>query len=56
MGKFFSFLKMDKKNVQNRNVKILLTEKNLQDHIEKIWSEFKPEIFYLLLYFFLKKT
>jgi hypothetical protein len=34
---------MDKKNVQNRNIKTLLTEKKTPYDAEKLWSQIKRE-------------
>jgi len=39
--KFFENPKMDKKNVQNGNVKTLLTEKNFCLDVEKLPSQIK---------------
>ena len=47
--KYFDFSKMDKKNVQNWIAKNVLTEKKNCDDIEKLSSQIKPNIFYLLL-------
>ena len=41
--KYLSFLKMDKKNVQNRPMKTLLTEKKTPYDVEKLWSQIKRE-------------
>ena len=45
--KYFNFLKMDKKNVQNGKAKILLTDENFCYDVENLWSYFKPEKFFL---------
>jgi hypothetical protein len=45
---------MDKKNVQNRKVKIVLTDRIFSDDVEKLSSQIKRQNFILLLYFFLK--
>ena len=39
--KYFDFSKMDKKNVQNGNVKTLLTEKNPPYDLENLWCQIK---------------
>jgi len=39
--KYFDFPKMDKKNVQNRYAKTLLTEKNSPYDVEKLWCQIK---------------
>ena len=39
--KYFDFPKMDKKNVQNRYVKTLLTEKKSPYDVEKLWCQIK---------------
>ena len=41
--KYFNFLKMDKKNVQNLKAKKVLTDKKFCYHIEKLSSQFKPK-------------
>ena len=46
--KYLNFLKMDKKNVQNWLVKNVLTEKNFSYDVEKISSQIKRKIKYLL--------
>jgi len=45
---------MDKKNVQNRYVKTLLTDEIFLLDVENLWSQFKPNIIFLTAYFFLK--
>ena len=50
--KYFNFFKMDKKNVQNRIAKILLTDEKFCLDNEKLWCHFKPEKKNLLWYFF----
>ena len=40
--KYFNFLKMDKKNVQNRIVKNTLTDKKFCLDKENLWSHFLP--------------
>ena len=47
--KYFNFFKMDKKNVQNRIAKILLTDEIFCLDIEKLSSQIKPNILNLLL-------
>jgi hypothetical protein len=39
--KYFDFPKMDKKNVQNRYVKTLLTDGIFLHDVEKLWCKFK---------------
>ena len=46
--KYFNFLKMDKKNVQNQIVKNTLTDEKICLDKEKLWSQIKPEIFIFL--------
>ena len=41
--KYFNFFKMDKKNVQNRIAKKVLTDKNFCLDNENLWSQIKPE-------------
>ena len=41
MEKYFDFLKMDKKNVQNGEAKILLTDENFCLDTLKLWCQFK---------------
>ena len=50
--KYFNFLKMDKKNVQNRIVKILLTEKNFRLDKKKLSSQIKRNIKNFMVIFF----
>ena len=45
--KYFGFSKMDKKNVQNRIAKKVLTDENFCLDSENLWCHFKPEIFIL---------
>jgi len=45
---------MDKKNVQNRPVEKVLTEKNLRDHVENLSSQIKREKFFCDCNFFYK--
>ena len=40
--KYFNFLKMDKKNVQNWIAKILLTDENFCLDTKKLWCHFLP--------------
>ena len=40
--KYFDFLKMDKKNVQNRLVQNTLTENFFCLDVENLWSHFLP--------------
>jgi len=40
--KYFNFLKMDKKNVQNRIVKNTLTDEKFCLDKENLWSHFLP--------------
>jgi hypothetical protein len=56
--KYFEFLKMDKKNVQNGPTKTLLTEKKTPYDVEKLWSQFKREekIMTINFYYFLRKS
>jgi hypothetical protein len=51
--KYFNFLKMDKKNVQNRKVKMLLTEKKFCLDSKKLSSQIKPEKIFLKSIFFI---
>ena len=44
---------MDKKNVQNRSAKILLTDEIFSYDVEKLWSQSKPNIFFCDDKFFL---
>ena len=46
--KYFNFLKMDKKNVQNWLAKNVLTDKNFCLDKEKLSSQIKPEKIILL--------
>lgn len=39
--KYFDFLKMDKKNVQNRIAKTLLTDEKILHDVEKLWCQIK---------------
>jgi hypothetical protein len=39
--KYFDFQKMDKKNVQNRYVKTLLTGENFLQDVENLWCKIK---------------
>ena len=41
--KYFNFLKMDKKNVQNLKAKTLLTEKKFCYHIKNLSSQIKSK-------------
>ena len=40
--KYFNFLKMDKKNVQNRIVKNTLTDEKICLDKQNLWSHFLP--------------
>ena len=44
---------MDKKNVQNRYTKTLLTDEIFLLDIENLWSQIKPKIKNLTSYFFI---
>ena len=45
--KYFSFFKMDKKNVQNGKAKILLTDENFCLDRENLSSPIKPKKYFL---------
>jgi hypothetical protein len=51
--KYFNFLKMDKKNVQNEIVKILLTDENFCLDKKKLSSQIKLNKKILWSYFFI---
>ena len=53
--KYFDFSKMDKKNVQNREVKNVLTDEKFCLDIEKLWSQIKPKKIFCDDIFFEKK-
>jgi hypothetical protein len=50
--KYFDFLKMDKKNVQNRYVKTLLTDEIFCLDDWNLWCQIKPKIKKLPAQFF----
>ena len=45
--KYFDFPKMDKKNVQNRYVKTLLTDGIFLHDVLNLWCHFKRKIYFL---------
>ena len=55
MKSIFTFSKWTKKMSKINLPKMSLLTDFLYDHIEKLSSQIKPNKFYLLLYFFLKK-
>ena len=50
--KYFNFLKMDKKNVQNDFVKNTLTDEKFCLHIENLSSQFKRNMKKFMMIFF----